>query len=560
MLPLLLVAAGPLAAQQQVGCAYSFDPGPYFLPGSAAQRVAGAVNVVVTTPTGYTCSWSVTATAQWIHVTSLTITGSGSIPYTLDNNNSAVMRNDVLTLTASGTNTESYNPLQLPIYQLAANCASTAFTLSPPSVEIPVGGSTNGVLQITTGCAWSVSSNQGWLGFTLDSGNLVSSANLPVIYHPGATNYGNGKVDYTVGANSCATGRSASLTLNTGATGIPPALAVTQDGSPNNLALSPATLTISSSAVTGGRVTVNTGLGCPWNAVSNANWLQISGATSGNGFGSFLYNVLANTGPARTGSIQVGPQTFTLTQQATLPPAPQLTLVENGASEASGVVSPGEIVTLWGSNLGPAPGVAFQLSAGGKSIPNTLAGVQVFFDGTSATLLYVSAAQVNAIVPYRMAGPSTAVQVQYQNQTSNTLTVPVQGATPGIFSQDATGLGPGAILNQDYSLNASLSPATIGSVIQIFATGGGVTSPAQTDGALAPLAEPFPRIVALPVSVTIGGLPAKVDYAGAAPGLVAGLTQIDAEVPAGVTPGLSVPVVVQIGTWQSQAGLTITVK
>jgi len=97
-------------------------------------------------------------------------------------------------------------------------------------------------------------------------------------------------------------------------------------------------------------------------------------------------------------------------------------------------------------------------------------------------------------------------------------------------------------------------------VIQIFSTGGGVTNPPQTDGVLAPVVEPFPRIAALPVAVTIGGLPARVDYAGAAPGGVAGFMQVNAEVPAGVTPGLSVPVVVRIGVWQSQAGLTITVK
>jgi uncharacterized protein (TIGR03437 family) len=210
--------------------------------------------------------------------------------------------------------------------------------------------------------------------------------------------------------------------------------------------------------------------------------------------------------------------------------------------------------------MGPTPGVPYQLSADAKSITNTLAGVTVLFDGTPATLLYVSAVQINAIVPYRVAGNSnTVVQVQYQTQLSNTVTIPVQVAAPGIFSQDQSGTGPGAILNQDSSLNASLSPATVGSVIQIFLTGGGVTNPAQTDGALAPVAEPFPRLVTQPV-VTIGGLAAQVTYAGAAPELVAGLTQINAAVPVGVKPGLSVPVVVQIGNWQSQAGLTITVK
>jgi uncharacterized protein (TIGR03437 family) len=464
----------------------------------------------------------------------------------LDPNNSAVLRNDVITFTAPGIQ----NTLTIAVYQMAGNCA---YTLSPTSAEIPVGGA-SGTLQVTTGCSWSGNSSQGWLTFTLDSGNLVSTPN-----NPNALNYGNGKVDYTVTANACAASRAASLTAVTGMNGIPPALAITQDGSPSNLTLSPATLSTGSGAATG-RITVTTGGGCAWSAVSNASWLGITGASTGTGLGSFVYSVQANTGPARTGSIQVGPQTFTVTQLAAPVPSPQLTVVENGASDAVGVVSPGEIVTLWGANLGPAQGVPFQLSADGKSIPNSLAGVAVLFDGTPATLLYVSAVQINAIVPYATAGKAgTAVEVQYQGQTSNALTIPVQAATPGIFSQDDSGLGPGAILNQDSSLNAPLSPATAGSVIQIFSTGGGVTNPAQTDGVLAPAVAPFPLLATQPV-VTIGGLPAKVDYAGAAPGGVAGFIQINAEVPAGVTPGLSVPVVVQIGVWQSQAGLTIAVK
>jgi uncharacterized protein (TIGR03437 family) len=305
---------------------------------------------------------------------------------------------------------------------------------------------------------------------------------------------------------------------------------------------------------------VTTGGSCSWSAFSDANWLQLTGTPSGTGLGSFPYSVLANTGPARTGSIHVGAQTFTVTQLATPPPAMQLTAVVNAASYATGAVSPGEIVVLGGANLGPAQGVAYQLSADGQSIPKTLAGVQVLFGATPAVLLYVSAVQINAIVPYAVAGSGgTAVQVQYQNQASNTLTVAVQAASPGIFSQDRSGVGPGAILNQDLSLNASLSPATAGSVIQIFATGGGVTNPPVADGFLAPAA-PLPQVTTQPVAVTIGGLAAQVTYAGAAPGLVAGVTQINAAVPAGVAPGLSVPVVVQVGSWRSQAGLTITVK
>ena len=64
----------------------------------------------------------------------------------------------------------------------------------------------------------------------------------------------------------------------------------------------------------------------------------------------------------------------------------------------------------------------------------------------------------------------------------------------------------------------------------------------------------------LPVTVTIGGLNAPVSYQGAAPFLIAGLTQINAQVPAGVTPGSGVPIVVQIGDKKSQAGVTVAIK
>ena len=63
-----------------------------------------------------------------------------------------------------------------------------------------------------------------------------------------------------------------------------------------------------------------------------------------------------------------------------------------------------------------------------------------------------------------------------------------------------------------------------------------------------------------PVTVTIGGISAQVQYAGGAPGAVAGLTQINAVVPANAPTGPSVPVVIQIGTWQSQAGVTMAVQ
>ena len=140
---------------------------------------------------------------------------------------------------------------------------------------------------------------------------------------------------------------------------------------------------------------------------------------------------------------------------------------------------------------------------------------------------------------------------------SSVVTVPVQAATPGIFSVDASGQGPGAILNQDFSINSGANPAAKGSVVAIYCTGGGVTDPASMDGSIT--GTPLPMLKQN-VSVTIGGIGATVWYSGAAAQAIAGLTQINVQVPAGAPSGPSVAVVVQVGTAQSQAGLTMAVR
>jgi uncharacterized protein (TIGR03437 family) len=237
--------------------------------------------------------------------------------------------------------------------------------------------------------------------------------------------------------------------------------------------------------------------------------------------------------------------------------------VENAASYAAGAVAPGEIVALFGTNMGPSTGMGLQLSASGQSISSSVGGVNVLFDGSPAPLVYVSAGQINAIAPVGLAGKtSTQVQVSYQSGTSNTMTIPVAAASPGIFAADGSGVGGGAILNQDSSINARLSPAKRGSVVAIYLTGAGATNPASADGAVTGGAAPFPAVTQA-VGVTIGGVPVPVEqivYSGAAPGSVEGLVQINAVIPQSVTPGPSVPIVVTIGGVSSQPGITLSVN
>jgi uncharacterized protein (TIGR03437 family) len=215
-------------------------------------------------------------------------------------------------------------------------------------------------------------------------------------------------------------------------------------------------------------------------------------------------------------------------------------------------------VALFGDNMGPGKIVTLQVDNG--TVTNSLAGTQVLFDGAAAPMIYTLKGQVSAVVPYAVAGKtSTQVQVVYQGSASNTMTMPVHAATPAIFSLDSTGVGPGAILNQDTSINSTGNPAARLSVISLYCTGGGTTTPASADGAV--IGVPAPVLSQRDaVTVTIGGMNAPVKYAGTSPGTVAGLTQINVEVPAGLSPALALPVIVKIGDFTSTGSVTVAVK
>lgn len=229
--------------------------------------------------------------------------------------------------------------------------------------------------------------------------------------------------------------------------------------------------------------------------------------------------------------------------------------IVNAASYVSGPVAPGEIIAIFGSNIGPRELTNLHLNSEGL-LDTTLAETRVFFDNIAAPLLYVSSGQLAATVPYAVAGKaSTELRIEYKGLKSNVVTVPVSNAAPGVFSLDATGKGQGAILNQDYSVNSSERPAPQGSVVMIYGTGEGQTDPPGVDGKLAAAPLPRPR---LPVSVKIGGIEAEVLYSGGAPGSVAGLLQVNARVPMDAPSGI-VPVVLIVGNVSSQPGITMAV-
>jgi uncharacterized protein (TIGR03437 family) len=229
--------------------------------------------------------------------------------------------------------------------------------------------------------------------------------------------------------------------------------------------------------------------------------------------------------------------------------------VVNAASYQGGAVSPGEIITLFGTAIGPETPAGAQVSSPGF-LDNALAGTRMTFDGIAAPMVYASSTQVSAIVPFEVAGKSsTQVQLDYLGALSNAVTMPVAAVVPGVFTSDFSGTGQGFIVNPDGSINSVARPADRNSIVSLYATGIGQTNPVSFDGEIGGNALPQ-----LQVSVTIGGVPALVSYAGGGKTLVAGGLQINVTVPAGVAPGNAVPVLITVGTTGSQTGVTMAVR
>jgi len=188
-------------------------------------------------------------------------------------------------------------------------------------------------------------------------------------------------------------------------------------------------------------------------------------------------------------------------------------------------------------------------------VASSVAGVRVLFDGVPAPLFFVRSDQINAQAPYSLDGKSQVrVQVMFQDLPSKEETFPAGESAPGVFSlpRDPS---RAIVMHSDGSLNSFSNPARSGDVVILFATGEGQTEPPGMDGKLS--TSPFPR-PRLPVSLTIGGRPAALTFAGSAPGF-AGLLQLNARVPA-ESNGDGAEVVLTVGEASSQRGLTMSVR
>lgn len=326
-------------------------------------------------------------------------------------------------------------------------------------------------------------------------------------------------------------------------------------------------------------------------ASSSSGWLQVSptsGTTTNSGTVPLTVSIAASALGALTpaqspysGTITVAgtsPATGTTTVTVTLTVTaalPVITSVNNAASGATGAVSPGEIVSIYanaGNPIGPTVPVALSSTtclSPCTVVPSTLGGVQVIFlpSGIPAALLYVSATQINAVVPYQANSGSLSVEVKYLGQSSNAFPLQSTATAPGIFSATGTGTGAAAAAQYSpsgtYSVNTVSTPALPGYTVVLYLTGEGVVTPLPANGGVTQVSS-TPPLTPQPQTaptVLIDNQPATIAFYGEAPGVVSGVLQINVVVPNIPSSDYgAVKLSVSFGTSSSQAGVTLYVQ
>jgi uncharacterized protein (TIGR03437 family) len=347
--------------------------------------------------------------------------------------------------------------------------------------------------------------------------------------------------------------RTAAILITANVPGSPILVPLSGTGTPTtcSYSLTPTTLSVASS---GGApsVTIQTGAACAWTVSSLPSWITAS-ANTGSGSTTLTFTVAANSGPPRAAQFTVAGTAVTVNQ------ASDVLLVNtggvvDGASFTAPVV-PGSIAAIFGNFLLPAP-----VGVSAFPIPTNLGGLSLQFgDGPLAPLFYANVGQVNAQVPWELAGQSqTTITATINGQTSASQTVGLATYAPGIFAINSEGTGPGAIQDSNFHLVDASNPAIPGqTTILIYCTGlGPVSSNQPATGAPASLTNL--AHTSSPVTATIGGVSANVTFSGLAPGSV-GLYQVNVAVPAAVVTNSAAPVAISIGSVQSNT-VTIPVE
>ena len=501
----------------------------------AAAAAQGSYSVSVTTTTS--CTWTASTSTSWITITAgASGTGNGAVTYSVAANTGAARTG---TLTIAGQT--------VTVNQAAAGGGTTPgcnYYVSPLSQNQPASvtsGNITGLILVNTntGCAWTAVSNNSWIAIV-----------------GGASGNGTGAVSYQVSPNTTSAARTGTMTIAAQTVTV-----IQAAGTACAYSISPSSNSVQALGATSSILLTANPSSCPWTVVvatSASSWLHVTSPTSGTGPLSINYTVDANTTTqSRTGTITLAGQTFTLTQaggaSANAPNIAQGGIV-NAANNRGGAIAQGSFFSIYGNNLGPAT----PSQATTYPIPTTMGNVTVTVTQGSTTvpayLDFVSATQINAILPSNSPLGTVQITVSYNGTPSTSVSANVVSTAFGIFST-AGGKGPGIVQNYntatDQPLNMASIPAKPQQIGIIWGTGLGPITTGDNQ-------PPPGGNLAVPVQVTIAGQQAQILYSGRAPNF-AGVDNVYFTVPANASLGCYVPVQVNAGgTWSNTVTIALS--
>lgn len=482
-------------------------------------------------------------------------------PYTLSPGNYS----STVTVTVTGV----ASPLVIPV-TLVVSESGTSPSVAPTSVPLSSPLAVTGTFTISSGpfpTTFTATPSVAWLSVNETAGALLPAQSQtltitanPALLNPSATAY-SGKVTVVLTSNGVATTQTVTVAFT-----VNPLTPTVTSVWPSNVPIGSAntTVTIRGTNFYSGTTVTATG------QVANLTITLVSSSVI---LATIPAALLASSGtvdltvtnPAPGGSA-VSPGVVTVGNVSTI------TAITNAASYAIGAVSPGEIISIFGSNIGPS--TPADLTVSGGYVQTTLGGVTVSIDGQAAPIVYVSAAQVSVQVPYNATiGTGKTFVLTYGSATPASTTVDIAATAPGLFTLNASGTGSALVLNYNattgaYTVNSAQNPAAIGQTVVFFLTGeGDYASSVYTPetGFIVPLTPPvstgvYPELSTLP-TVTFGSVQAtNVAYAGPIPTSMLGLLQMNVVVPVGVSAGNAIALQVTIGTTQTQANVTVAIQ
>jgi uncharacterized protein (TIGR03437 family) len=267
-----------------------------------------------------------------------------------------------------------------------------------------------------------------------------------------------------------------------------------------------------------------------------------------------LPTALLNDGSA-VGKVTIGPYDGILLRRNT-PIAGSVAGVSGVINAASfqPAIAAGGFVSIKGFGFGTDTRGWSPSDFAGSSLPTALSGVSVSINDKPAFVEYTSPTQVNVIAPDDDTIGPVKVRVQMADGGSYSGTVLKQRLSPAFFTYPQGSKTYAAALHLDGSLVGPVGPysrpAVPGEIIEIYGTGFGTTSPSTDSSQLVSQA----AALAVPATVTIGGVNAEVQWAGI---VSSGLYQLNVKVPA--IPSGDQPAATSISGFEGASGVFLTI-